>query len=407
MKPIIRIVIILFCLSLAEQITLPQPAAFHAGGVAPCDGCHTMHGTNLGQPSTTGGSSLLLASDPSSICLNCHAGPGGPNSPSVFSPDGSAQTPGGDFYWLGRTFTWNDGISPGESHGHNVIARDYGLLQDRQRMVSPGGSYRAAHLGCTSCHDPHGRVKGGSRAGQPPVSGSGSYGERPNAGTIRGNYRLLGDSAYAGSSAAGGHRFVSNAPVARQNMTDRFGESDSSHVDYGAGMSEWCGNCHAGILNSNHRMSFGVDEVFIHPIGSTARFGSSHASIYNAYVSSGNLNGSSATSYLQFVPFERGVTESFLLNPASTQGPDANARVSCLSCHRAHASAFTAMGRWDFTAVLLADSHPHSGDGGVTGNDVRNSYYGRSIGAEFGPDQGSFCEKCHGVPAPEEEEGQL
>ncbi len=349
---------------------------------------------------------LLLASDPSSICLNCHAGPGGPNSPSVFSSDGSAQTPGGDFYWLGRTFTWIDGISPGESHGHNIIARDYGLLQVNQQMVSPGGNYRAAHLGCTSCHDPHGRVKGGSRAGQPPVSGSGSYGEPPNAGTIRGNYRLLGDSAYAGSRTTGGHRFVNNAPIARQNMTARFGESDSSHVDYGAGMSEWCGNCHAGILNSNHRMNFGVDEAFVHPIGNTTRFGSAYANIYNAYVSSGNLNGTSATSYLQFVPFERGVTESLLLNPTSTQGPDANARVTCLSCHRAHASAFTAMGRWDFTAVLLTESHPHAGDGGISGNDVRYSYYGRIIGAEFGPDQGSFCEKCHGVATPEIE-GQL
>ena len=69
----------------------------------------------------------------------------------------------------------------------------------------------------------------------------------------------------------------------------------------------------------------------------------------------------------------------------------------CLTCHRAHSSAFRSIGRWDLDAVLLADSHPGPGDGGVAGNDVQHSYYGRNIPAEFGPDQGQFCEKCHGL----------
>ena len=73
----------------------------------------------------------------------------------------------------------------------------------------------------------------------------------------------------------------------------------------------------------------------------------------------------------------------------------------CLTCHRAHASAFRSSGRWDFDAVLLAKSHPGPGDGGVSGNDVQHSYYGRNISVEFGPEQGPFCEKCHGLsPAP-------
>jgi hypothetical protein len=69
----------------------------------------------------------------------------------------------------------------------------------------------------------------------------------------------------------------------------------------------------------------------------------------------------------------------------------------CLTCHRAHASAFRAAGRWDFDAVLLVDSHPAIGDSGVTGNDVLNSYYGRNIAGEFGSGQQAFCEKCHGT----------
>jgi hypothetical protein len=79
--------------------------SFHSGGVGPCDGCHTMHRSQQGLPAGGGSSAWLLqGSDPSSICLNCHAGPGDPESPAVFSPDGSALTPGGDFYWLTKDF---------------------------------------------------------------------------------------------------------------------------------------------------------------------------------------------------------------------------------------------------------------------------------------------------------------
>src|SRR5208283_4459794 len=63
--------------------------AFHNGGVANCDGCHTMHNTIQptggegtqddpgGSPtlhSSTSAQFLLQGMDQSSTCLNCHAG---------------------------------------------------------------------------------------------------------------------------------------------------------------------------------------------------------------------------------------------------------------------------------------------------------------------------------------------
>ena len=62
--------------------------AFHDGGVAYCDGCHTMHnssgnqpmmgsrgqGSKPSNPQFTGVAFLLQGSDQSSTCLNCHAG---------------------------------------------------------------------------------------------------------------------------------------------------------------------------------------------------------------------------------------------------------------------------------------------------------------------------------------------
>ena len=370
----------------------PAFSAFHSGGVGSCSGCHTGHGTEDGQSLiTTPGASLLLASDPSSVCLNCHAGPGGNNVPSVFSFDGSAMTPGGDFYWLTKSFTWSGGSSPAARHGHNIVARDYGLGADPNKSQGAGGSYPSAQLSCISCHDPHGRSSGGTRDGSQAVSVSGSYGETPDSGTSSGNYRLLGGINYTRS----GYSFSNPPPIARQNAGNPFGEQDDSHVAYGSGMSEWCGNCHSAVLNNQHMVG-GAD--FTHPVsGISAGMTAETVSIYNSYVRSGDLSGIAATAYLQFVPFEQGTDDVALLDPTSTQGPDSNANVSCLSCHRAHASAFRNSGRWDFTADLLQDSHPAVGDSGVSGNDVAYSYYQRDLLSEFGPDQGPFCEKCHGA----------
>lgn len=353
--------------------------SFHSGGVGECSSCHFMHN------SSTGVEWLLRESDPSSICLNCHAGAGGSDSSSVFSPDGSALSPGGDFYWLTKSFSWIDGQSPGYSHGHNIVALDFNLLSDPVRTVSPGGNFPASKLSCISCHDPHGRVSGGTAGGQPAVAGSGSY------GVNGGNYRLLGDADYL---PPGGSGFVNDAPVARQSDSSPYGESSASHVDYGIGMGAWCGNCHAAIVASRHLSTSG-NSSFRHSTDRT--LGNRFVSMYNAYVSSGDLSGSVINSYLQFLPFERGTSVLQQLDPNSIQGMDNNSRLMCLSCHRAHASAFPHAGRWDFTASSLVDSHPAIGDVGATANDVYYSYYGRDIASEFGSDQGQFCEKCHGV----------
>lgn len=372
---------------LLGSIEYAYAQGFHSGGVGSCNGCHSVHSAQIGSQQ------LLLRSDPSSICLNCHAGRGGSNSPSVFSPDGSALTPGGDFYWLTKSYSWLDGQSPGYDHGHNIVALDFNLFSDPILTTSPGGNYPAAKLGCNSCHDPHGQVGGGTAGHSLPVSRSGSYGAGTDAGAVSGNYRLLGDSDYV----TAGYAFSNAAPVARQSNVNKYEETDSSHVDYGSGMSEWCGNCHSAILNNEHSTG---SSSFEHPAGSGELLELELVNIYNSYVKSGDFSGSTMSAYLQFVPFERGINNLQFLDPNSSAGPDSNSNVMCLTCHRAHASAFPNAGRWDFTASLLVDSHPKIGDIGATASDAYYSYYGRDITSEFGSGQGQFCEKCHGATAP-------
>ncbi|RJR15258.1 MAG: cytochrome C [Nitrospiraceae bacterium] len=368
--------------------------AFHEGGIGYCEGCHDMHSQKQGRSLRTDddgnpGSAvfMLKGSDPSSTCLTCHAEEGA--FYNVFSSDGSQYTPGGDFYWLKKTFTsivnGKVYISDSHSHGHNIVAGDYGLMEDRISSSAPGGTYASSAMGCISCHNPHGTITGNA-ANSRPISGSGSYGKPAPQGTITGNYRLLGGQGYNGGSMSNGVSFAYPAPVAVANALN-WTETDSNHPAYGSGMSEWCANCHNDMLAAGRK----------HPAGSNARLSPAVITNYNSYKKTGDSRGMQAISYLSLVPFELGTTDTSLLNPSSSAGPDTSGKASvmCLTCHRAHASAFPLIGRWDFSATFISDSHPGSGDAGVSGKDVLNSYYGRDMAAHFGLYQRSLCNKCH------------
>ncbi len=152
--------------------------AFHDGGVAHCDGCHGMHGTDGGGGAAPIASDrLLLGSDASSTCLNCHEGVGSYHIASDNTTTVSYNA-GGDFAWLKKDYSIDKGWATvnvdGQTVGHNVIAVDYGYDEDTVLTTAPGGSYPAEDLGCTSCHDGHGQVLGGTGAGQRPIEGSGS-----------------------------------------------------------------------------------------------------------------------------------------------------------------------------------------------------------------------------------------
>ena len=358
-------------------------SAFHAGGVAHCDGCHSMHNSADNPVSGATNNLLLKGSDASSTCLNCHNGSG---SYHVNSTDGSNVNQGGDYYWMTLTYNvvvrGNTAVFEADNHGHNIVAVDYGFLadQDPDNAQAPGGTYPAASLGCTSCHDAHGKVNGGTANGSPPISGSGSYGAvDPNDGSILGNYRILGSTGYQ----TGGTTFTDPAPVA---ASSGFGPPGfGASVDYGSGMSEWCANCHPDYINDSHK----------HPAGDGEHL-NGQATNYNLYVATGDFTGVQATSYDGLVPFERGETVGSNLTPNGTVGPDASSNVMCLTCHRSHASANANAGKWDFEVEFLAHSHALESPDVPVGAAV---YYDNGVVidpvAEYGQYQRSLCNKCH------------
>ncbi|MGE4579882.1 MAG: cytochrome C [Desulfuromonadales bacterium] len=364
--------------------------AFHDGGVAHCDGCHSMHG------GAANGPALQKGSDASSTCLNCHNGAARYH---VSSADGSNSNEGGDFHWVkdnSYAYVQRDRLITVDysNMGHNVIAADFGITADANLTAAPGGSYLAANLSCTSCHDPHGQAQGGTIGGAAPISVSGSYGAVPAAGTIAGNYRILYDSNKVG--------FSEDAPIARANSYD------GASVQYGSGMSGWCANCHGAFYSQSSSNGMHPTDVSV-------------PTVYNSYVATGNYTGTVATAYDPLVPFERGVTTASADLPDPTDaltagvGVDGSSQVMCLSCHRAHASAFPNALRWDMTEAFIAegwtsmDGITSGGAAAVLPTAAAKEYYKHGVEVDvavfdsagtpftngYGHYQRSLCNKCH------------
>lgn len=423
-------------LAAVSALLISAPAfAFHSGGVAECEGCHSMHNSFEGQPNVTGnttigqsGPYLLKAQDQSGSCLNCHEGPTlssyhvsttGSNLTTGVAPVNL--TPGGDFGWLKKTYVFSIRNTPttdhGERHGHNIVAADFGYAADGTLAAAPGGSYDAAKLACSSCHDPHGRYRrdatGAISTTGLPIFNSGSYTNSadPVAGKgAVGVYRILGGVGYKPASYQSAPAFAAAPPVAVAPSTYNVAEATTQTlVRYGSGMSEWCANCHGAMLSNGY--TSGMNNL-AHPAGNNAKLNKGYNGLimdnYNTYVSSGIMTGTAATGYSSLVPFEFGTADYTALKgkTLATMGADASSNVSCLSCHRAHASGFESMLRFfylnEFMTVADAAGNAMYDDSttegkinyGKTPAEQQQAYYGRPA-SKFGPWARSQCNKCH------------
>jgi hypothetical protein len=443
--------------------------AFHSGGVAECEGCHTMHNSSaesveayapqmtlnnlaVGQTNPF----LLQGQDQSSTCLRCHSNKP-PGSYHILSADqaglGNAMdpnqlnyTPGGDFAWTLNQWNYTGYEGPadqaGPRAGHNVLAGDFGMALDA-RQAPPGSGTNGATIGwngarfaCTSCHDPHGRYRyTSSTAGTfvtqgPAITGSGSYGDSRGTriasyaakitSTITvGAYRILGGVGYvpkSGNGPAAG--FVNGPPIALAPSSYNVSESPTGalgqwagqvQVSYGAGMSEWCSNCHPA-MHSDTVEGATVTGLTRHPAGGGAKLGSLAAN-YNTYISSGNTAGTYTSNYDSLVPFEQGTMDLDVLKAGTTltgynggyvavAASGTNSNAMCLSCHRAHASAFNFSTRWFNDGEFVTSTSGWATAKGTNVTTAQNQtitkagYYQRPS-TMYGSYQRSLCNKCH------------
>lgn len=326
-------------------------SAFHDGGAASCDGCHVTHNSQGNLPIVPGPGNdySLKAGNASEVCLVCHAQSAGavlgtnPLAPPL-------EKGAGNFVFLLED-NLNDATggasSPiaGRAAGHNVVAPAFGLTQETRYSMSPGGSFPVDELGCSSCHDPHGR----------------------------GGFRML----LGAGETQGFVTFSAAAPNAvGLALVPGAVETRTSHSAYRSGMTDWCGNCHG-------RYHEQLGAPFEHPIDEP--FSAGVIDQYNEYDGVTNpTGGSSLNAYLPEVPFEDPTAAI-----SSTAGPSPSSRLSCLSCHRAHASSAPAAGRWDFAVAQLGEDGAESGSWPIP-----NPY--------SDPTQPALCWKCHegGAPTP-------
>ncbi len=356
--------------------------SFHTGAAGECEECH--EGTD----------GKLKGFDAGSTCLRCHEAPIGGRANYCVATNGadlrggrppSQMTPGGDFGYLKKNYRWSlrpggkEESSPGDGHGHNINAASYNYVADKTHATAPGGSYPAAELSCISCHDPHGKIARGDNAS--------------------GAYRMLGGIGYSPHSARG-IVFTVAAPVAvAPREYNRAEAMTSTRVAYGKGMSEWCTNCHTNWCSGTHG----------HPTCGNAKCRGNIVANYNGYVKTGAGNGQDNASYTSLVPFEEGIDDKLILavhastGGSFTRGPDWNSNVMCLTCHRAHASAWDSITRWNMTATFIVYKGLYPGiDNGApaelaqgrTSAEMQVAYYGRPCSA-FSDYQRSLCNKCH------------
>jgi predicted CXXCH cytochrome family protein len=326
--------------------------AFHDEGVARCGGCHTMHNTDGNfapiDPSGNGYLYLLKYSNSTDLCLSCHGTQRGAVWAASPTAPGAERGPGNFAFLLEDNINdgYNGASSPiaGYRAGHTVISPSKGTVVDATNPNAPGGTFPSSQLTCTSCHDPHGNA----------------------------NYRLLyGD----GDHTINNYQFTEDAPNAEglpfsadtvNNILAN--ETDANHIAYKGGMSAWCSNCHGNFhANSVQRR---------HPSG--VGMSSAIIATYDRYNGTTDQNGAvHATAFTANVPFEDpGMTYNW------TAGPDNDSQVSCITCHRAHATSAQNSGRWDFNIAMF-----HS-DGLASGSWVMPQTYNN-------PNQRSLCNKCH------------
>jgi predicted CXXCH cytochrome family protein len=390
--------------------------SFHSGGVAECEGCHSMH-----SPATSN-NRLLIGTDPSSTCLSCHesskdTGPNGYHistaAAALATGPPMQRTPGGDFGWVKKT--WSASADPQDKHGHNIVAADKLYNVDATNVYAPGSdnSFLSSQLGCQSCHDQHGQTRrtltGYQRGGTLgatvlPIMASGSYNTSPDptATEAVGIYRLLrgvGDNTQ-------GPTFV-GAPIAVAPGTYNQTEAEYQvRVAYGASgintWGNWCATCHADMHSTGN---------YVHKVDGTL---GDKAAIYNAYKKSGDLSGTSANAFSSLVPFAEATGLYTTLKTHADNaglvmaGPATGDQVMCLSCHRAHASGMPEALRFSQSYEFMTyagdyigmDNPAMTSTRKATQTFSRNSsdwkaaYYDRPK-EQFATYQRVLCNKCH------------
>jgi len=342
--------------------------AFHNGSQLVCDNCHTMHYSEGGvappskaegypQNADSGGpfEHLLLKANQTDLCLQCHMNNQYTGAPSVLntSPGSGTLLPGGDFgYVYSVTMSALPGQVPG---GHNPFGNSAALSKNINPspdggvsgLVPPGNTGTAlTNFVCTNCHGVHGPESGNVNVSR--LASYQNYGYRLLTPEPNGNSTLVStDSIISQAWIVSGGAIVPGPDGANLQQN----ESATNHNVYMGGFSEWCSGCH-GNFHSESSLDPNVWDG-------------------TAYVRHPtNLNLASIRTY------GNGCTYDYTYPLVEVSGTwtntaggtiSTNDKIMCLTCHKAHATAYPNSLRWDPTqaSALGQCNKCHQVGGGI------------------------------------------
>jgi hypothetical protein len=335
---------LLFCL----------PSSLQARVTGNCSNCHTMHnsqgGSNMqtGYASTSGAKASLLRVNG---CLGCHATTGSGSTgvggaPIVYntsapgygnSHDGyNVGLAGGNFYWLtapsGATHTQRRGHSiPGIPYGDHLTEwPDLGLGEPS----SCGNCHKNIAQDCKTCHLPAHHKHGDSTS---IVDSEDGY------------YRFLGPLPASGEHKWGVRGYEdTDWEKAGSNLHHNEYSGEEKTDDGYFSINRFCHGCHVAIDDLGVSYKFRWYTVCLPHSLDSLPFPGSSAPPYGNHDWDGYGTPSTPDPYNLFFPIARSNISKGAY-PSDTIFYNTNNVLSCLTCHRAHASPYDKMLRWDNT----------------------------------------------------------
>ena len=304
-----------------------------------CANCHVMHASQAGDDTLTARASLL-----DNTCIGCHSGDSS-DGPSVYQKSVN-ELSGGDFDYL-------TGGGANNRKGHNPV--EIGIVEDVVGYTDPPGWVNSGFP------DPDGTLVADAWVLGTTLTcagASGCHGKHSETDSLRSldgaHHKNLNGATTGLATVGNSFRFLygikgyEDDDWEEETAVDRnvyYGENRSGSADTSASntqsISYLCAQCHgnfhsgAGTLGVINGGAMGTNPWLRHPVD----FGMSNVDEYADY-----------SVYRVDVP----VASTTVQNSAAHDGDMTNVDnriVMCLSCHRAHASNYPSILRWDASLV--------------------------------------------------------
>ncbi|MEW6067773.1 MAG: cytochrome c3 family protein [Nitrospirota bacterium] len=331
-----------------------------------CKDCHTMHDSYEGEEMTYGERTGPFPILTQGGCLGCHGqDPAGAQNimtigkariPQVLHHMGNGDLAAGNFYYVA------DGYNPQYAKGHNVL--DVSIQENPPMNIPPGfiggviihggigtedwPSYKQlACAGTWGCH--------GNRAIEDPYK------------AIHGAHHE-DDSVIDGLTVGRSYRFLYGIK-GREHKDWEYLATDDNHNGYKGDMthdsmdtiSYLCGQCHA--------------KFHPHPnLGGSKEVGQAYTTVWLRHPSDLAFDavhiGFAGSEYESYVKYSLEAPVAYYEPTGGEKEVNAQSIIMCLSCHRAHASPYPDILRWDYdnmyvrngTRVGCLTCHTRKGD---------------------------------------------